>query len=209
MIAPSRALRWQPATVVAVRDETSSARTLRLRPARLLAHVPGQHYQVELAGVVRAYWVASAPERSGEIELTVERLDGGPARRLYDAGPGEELPVRGPIGEHFAWHGSRNALLVGTGSGIVPLTAMLRTARRAGTAERIRLVVAAHPGAELYYAAELPGPQTTVVDPQQLALPVRAGEQVFVSGSRAFCDAVAGRLVAAGALADDIATAHW
>ena len=45
---------------------------------------------------------------------------------------GDELEVRGPIGGWFVWRADTPALLIGGGSGIVPLMAMLRLARRQG-----------------------------------------------------------------------------
>ena len=45
---------------------------------------------------------------------------------------GDELEVRGPIGGWFVWDGDAPALLVGGGSGLVPLMAMLRLARDDG-----------------------------------------------------------------------------
>ena len=79
----------------------------------------------------RSYSVASAPDGSNEIELTVERLeDGEVSSFLHDVVEiGDELEVRGPIGGWFVWDGDTPALLVGGGSGIVPLMAMLRLAR--------------------------------------------------------------------------------
>ena len=82
--------------------------------------------------------------------------------------PGDELEVRGPIGGFFVWDGERPALLVGGGSGVVPLMAMLRQARRAGRAELVRLVVSVRSPEDLYYADELPGPETTVVYTRQV-----------------------------------------
>ena len=42
--------------------------------------------------------------------------------------------MRGPIGGFFVWKGDTPALLLGGGSGVVPLMAMLRLARRTGRA---------------------------------------------------------------------------
>jgi ferredoxin-NADP reductase len=61
------------------------------------------------------------------------------------------------------WRGDTPALLVGGGSGVVPLMAMLRLARRTGRSDLVRLVVSARSPADLYYAGELPGPETTVI----------------------------------------------
>jgi ferredoxin-NADP reductase len=71
--------------------------------------------------------------------------------------------VRGPIGGWFVWDADAPALLLGGGSGVVPLMAMLRLARATGTTDLLRLVVSARTPTELYYAAELPGPECTVL----------------------------------------------
>ncbi|WP_300008860.1 FAD-binding oxidoreductase [Pseudonocardia sp.] len=204
-------LRWQTARVLAVRDETPRARTLRLALPAPRRHAAGQHYVVRLTApdgytASRSYSVATAPDDTGEIELTVEALeDGEVSGYLHEVvEPGDELEVRGPIGGFFAWTGDTPALLVGGGSGVVPLMSMLRQARREGAADLLRVVVSARSPADLYYAAELPGPQTTLVHTRvspgprpagrlttaDLAPLVRGGEDVFVCGSPGFCDTV-------------------
>src|SRR5689334_2123726 len=71
---------WQTATVIGLRDETARARTFRLALARPHPHMAGQHYVVRLTApdgyrAQRSYSVASPPDDSGEIELTVEQLE--------------------------------------------------------------------------------------------------------------------------------------
>ena len=152
--------------MVEVRDETPGAKTFRLALARPQRHLAGQHYVVRLTApdgytASRSYSVASAPDDSGEIELTVERLpDGEVSGYLHDVvEPGDELEVRGPIGGWFVWRGDGPALLVGGGSGLVPLMAMLRLARREGRSDLVRLVVSVRRPADLYYATEIAGPR--------------------------------------------------
>ena len=70
--------------------------------------------------------------------------------------PGDELEVRGPIGGWFVWAGDTPALLIGGGSGVVPLMAMLRLARQQHTPELIHLLVSVRRPEDLYYADELP-----------------------------------------------------
>jgi len=95
---------WQTATVVGLHDETPRARTYRLRLREPERHRAGQHYVVRLTApdgytASRSYSVASAPDDTGEIELTVERLvDGEVSEFVHDVVvPGDELEVRGPI----------------------------------------------------------------------------------------------------------------
>jgi ferredoxin-NADP reductase len=161
---------WQTARVIAVRDETATARTFRLALPGPSTHRAGQHFVLRLTApdgytASRSYSVASAPDGTAEIELTVERFeDGEVSSFLHDVVVvGDELEVRGPIGGWFVWDADGPALLVGGGSGVVPLMAMLRSARRQGRSDLVRLVVSARSPDALYYRDELPGPESAVV----------------------------------------------
>jgi ferredoxin-NADP reductase len=217
---------WQAATVVSIHDETPSARTFRLRLERPVDHLPGQHYVVRLTAedgytASRSYSVASAPDGSGEVELTVELLpDGEVSPFLHDVvEPGDVLEVRGPLGRWFTWDVASPALLVGGGSGVVPLMAMLRAARAAGRPDLARLVVSVRTPADLYYAPEMIGPEVTVVhtrvapggDPRPAGRltaadigPVAPGTTVYLCGSGGFVEHASTLLLAAGVDAADI-----
>ena len=161
---------WRDATVINIEPETARAKTFRLALAEPSRHLAGQHYVVRLTApdgytASRSYSVASPPDTSNEIELTVERLDDGEVSTfLHDeVVVGDELEVRGPIGGWFVWDGLSPALLIGGGSGVVPLMAMLRLARREQRSDLVRAVVSVRTHDDLYYADELPGPETTLV----------------------------------------------
>jgi ferredoxin-NADP reductase len=218
---------WQEAEVVAIRDETPRAKTFRLRLSHPSAHAAGQHYVVRLTApdgytASRSYSVASAPDAAPEIELTVERLDGGEVSTfLHDElVRGDRLDVRGPIGGWFVWHGDGPVLLVGGGSGVVPLMAMLRFARRTGRSDLVRLVVSVRSPHDLYYAEELPGPESLVLytrtaPPEagrragrltlaDLPSPLLPAVTAYVCGSSGFADAASRLLVEAGVPVDRI-----
>ena len=156
--------------VLQITDETARAKTIRLALARPSTHRPGQHYVVRLRApdgytASRSYSVASAPVTTGEVELTVERFDDGEVSTfLHDVlEVGDELEVRGPIGGWFVWEGETPALLVGGGSGIVPLMAMVRFARATDRRALVRLLVSARSPADVYYRDELAGPEVAIV----------------------------------------------
>ncbi len=217
---------WQAATVVSVRPETPTARTIRLALASPVPHLPGQHYVVRLTAedgytASRSYSVASAPDDSGEIELTVELLpDGEVSPFLHEVlEPGDVLEVRGPLGRWFTWDGSSPALLVAGGSGVVPLMAMLRTARAAGREGLVRLVVSVRSPDDLYYAPEMTGPEVTVVHTRTAAPgdarpagrltaddlgPVAAGTTVYLCGSGGFVEHASALLLDLGVEAADV-----
>jgi len=172
-------LEWQIARVSAVVAETATVKTLTLVLPHWTPHRAGQHYDVRLVApdgyqAQRSYSIASAPERTGVVELTVERLEEGEVSTyLTDVlVAGDEVEVRGPIGGYFVWDVSMGGplLLVAGGSGVVPLMAMLRhrTAAEARTPARLLYSVAgpanviyreelhaleaAHTGVEVVYA---------------------------------------------------------
>jgi ferredoxin-NADP reductase len=157
--------------------------------------------------------VASAPDGTDNIEITVERLeDGEVSTFLHEVVEvGDELEVRGPIGGWFVWDGTTPATLVGGGSGVVPLMAMLRLARRNGSEYPLRLVVSVRSPDELLYAGELPGPETTVVYTRRTppGWPRPAGRLTladlpppaplaYVCGSSGFADAATALLLESG-----------
>jgi ferredoxin-NADP reductase len=218
---------WQDATVVNIEPETARAKTFRLALAEPSHHLAGQHYVVRLTApdgytASRSYSVASPPSTSNEIELTVERLDDGEVSPfLHDeVVVGDELEIRGPIGGWFVWDGASPALLIGGGSGVVPLMAMLRLARREQRSDLVRAVVSVRTHDDLYYADELPGPETTVVytraAPPGFSRPparlmssdippiAEPGTTAYVCGSPAFADAASDLLVERGVPTEQI-----
>jgi len=226
-VPPPRPGRWQTATLVEVRPETATAKTFRLALPEPSPHLAGQHYVVRLTApdgytASRSYSVASPPDGSAEIELTVERLpDGEVSSFLHDvAAPGDSLEIRGPIGGWFVWRGDTPALLIGGGSGVVPLMAMLRLARGMGRPDLVRLIVSARSQAELYYAGELPGPETAIVYTRQtppgwtrppgrlnrddLAGSMGKDSVAYVCGSAGFADTATDLLIDAGFPTPDI-----
>src|SRR2546428_979726 len=118
-----RTLEWQIATVSRVKPETAEVKTLTLALPDWTAHRPGQHYDVRLTAedgyaAQRSYSVASEPERTGEIDITVERIpDGEVSPFLLDTVVvGDRFEVRGPIGGDFLWGGAGDCpLLLGAG----------------------------------------------------------------------------------------------
>ena len=126
-------LSWQLATVVELVDEAARAKSIVLDPPDWPGHRAGQHVDVRLTAedgyrAQRSYSIASAP--GDRLAITVERLeDGEVSPYLVEvAREGDEFEVRGPIGGYFVWEDDgRPVLLVGGGSGVVPLMSMIRS----------------------------------------------------------------------------------
>ena len=161
MAAP---LAWQLATVAAVRDETPTVRSFTLALPDWPGHRPGQHVDLRLTAedgysVERSYSIASEPERGGELDITVERIEGGEVSPFLHeiVIPGDRLEVRGPIGGYFVWDAPLGGplFLVAGGSGVVPLMAMARHRATAAPAVPARLLFSSRGYDEIIYRAEL------------------------------------------------------
>jgi ferredoxin-NADP reductase len=127
-------------------------------------HRPGQHYDVRLTApdgyrAQRSYSIGSEPERMGEIDLTVERVEAGEVSTyMHDVlVEGDLVEVRGPIGGYFVWEAALGGplLLVAGGSGVVPLMSMLRHRRAAGSSVPTHLLYSSRTPEDVIYAEEL------------------------------------------------------
>jgi ferredoxin-NADP reductase len=155
---------WRVGTIVALHDETPTARTLTVELPDWPGHLAGQHVDVRLTAAdgysaVRSYSIASAPNAKAQIEFTVERLPAGEVSPYLTQiiEPGDSLEVRGPIGGWFVWHPEQTepVQLIAGGSGIVPLMAMIRSRMAAGKESQFRLLYSVREPEAVFYKKEL------------------------------------------------------
>ena len=145
--------------------ETARVSSLLLDLPGWAGHRAGQHVDVRLTAedgyqAERSYSIASAPE-DDHVVLSVERLDDGEVSPylVEVLRPGDELELRGPIGGYFVWEESFGGplVLIGGGSGIVPLRSILRHWVAGSRATPVRLVYSSRSWSELIYRDELAG----------------------------------------------------
>lgn len=161
-IVPAPRLKWMLATVREVIDETPRVRTLVLDVPDWPGHKAGQHVDVRLTAedgyqAQRSYSIASAP---GEpLMLTVEMLPDGEVSSYLagEARIGDTFELRGPIGGYFVWSETLEGplFLVGGGSGIVPLMAMLRRRAAVKASQPARLLFSSRSLSDIIYRTEL------------------------------------------------------
>jgi ferredoxin-NADP reductase len=157
-------LSWRVGTVVALHDETATARTITLEIPKWPGHLAGQHVDVRLTAsdgysALRSYSIASAPNPERRVELTVERLPNGEVSPYLtqEVAVGDRLELRGPIGGWFVWRTKQTEpiQLVAGGSGVVPLMAMIRTRASAGSTASLRLLYSVREPGAVFYRDEL------------------------------------------------------
>lgn len=151
---------WRVGTVVALRDETATARTVALNVPNWPGHIAGQHVDVRLTAcdgysAVRSYSIASAPNPQGRIELSIVRLPDGEVSPYLtqEVVVGDRLELRGPIGGWFVWRPEQKELiqLIAGGAGIVPLMAIIRSRASVGSTAPFRLLYSAREPEQVLY----------------------------------------------------------
>lgn len=238
-------LHWQTATIARTLPRTPRIKSIFFRLAEPFEFRAGQHVDLRLTApdgyhAVRSYSIASAPGTSSEIELAIERLDDGEVSPyLHDvAAPGDEIELRGPLGGHFVWSPADGGplLLIGAGSGLVPLMSMIRHALVARTDVPILLVLSARTSDEVLYRDELFAlerqlPEFTLVLLLTREAPSRPGDygrridaaivaealgrlpaapkHVFICGSNPFVNASADGIISTGLAASLIRTERY
>ena len=242
--APAR-IEWQNATIVRVVEQTPSIRSFFLRLPMPFRQEAGQHVDVRLTApdgyvAMRSYSIASAPGSTDVIELAIERLPDGEVSPFFHdiAQPGDEIELRGPLGGHFIW--PRNAetplLLIGAGSGVVPLMAMIRARKIGAQGVPTALLLSARTWRDVLFRDELllvevvdsgfslaltltreaPTRRSDFgrrIDAAMVAevvgrLPGPPGE-VFICGSNEFVDVAAESVLATGVGASSIRTERY
>ncbi len=155
---------WQEAVIEAVTPLTARIKSFMLRPAHWHPFIAGQHLDIRLTApdgsqAQRSYSVASAPGVEGLYELAVELLDDGEVSPYFHevAQAGDAIEIRGPFGGYFNWSAADDGpvLLVGGGSGIVPLMSIARHRRTQRSSAPMALLYGARSRAETAFAAEL------------------------------------------------------
>ncbi|ESY69382.1 FAD-binding oxidoreductase [Mesorhizobium sp. M0051] len=236
---------WQTAGIVRIEKRTPRVTSFFFRPSRPFAYRAGQHVDVRLTApdgyqARRSYSIASAPETVGAIELAIEKLDDGEVSPFFHevAAIGDEIELRGPLGGHFVWPEDVGGplVLVGGGSGVVPLMSMARHRAARNSTVPVVLVFSARIWDEVIFRDELialddrrdgfdlvltltreaarrPADYVRRVDVAMMAqamarLPEPPG-LAFVCGSNAFVSVAAQALIDAGVAAGNIRTERY
>ena len=155
---------WQTCAIAEIIQQTPNIKSYFLRLSVPFAHIAGQHVDVRLTApggyvAMRSYSIVSSPSASNVIELAIERLPDGEVSPFFHdiAAVGDEIELRGPIGGHFLWpdRATGPVLLIGAGSGVVPLLAMLRQRRALAQTVPTALLLSSRTQRDVLFADEL------------------------------------------------------
>lgn len=237
-------MRWQQARIVRILERSRSVKSFFFELPEPFDFKAGQHVVLRLTApdgyrAQRSYSIASEPGIGAIIELAIERLDDGEVSPFFHdvALVGDEIELGGPIGGHFIWQATDGGpvLLVGAGSGVVPLVSIVRHRARLGDATPMALLFSARERDDVLFGAELeglaeqsrglhvaltltrdtppPGGYARRIDAAMLAevsgrLPA-VPRHAYVCGSNAFCETAVASALAAGIAAAAIRTERY
>jgi len=221
---------WHVGTVVSTNTESPSGRSIVFDVPGWTGNLAGQHVDVRLSApdgyqAVRSYSIASA-DSSQRVQLAVDKLPDGEVSPYLvdDLQVGDQVEFRGPLGGWFVWKPTQAepVQLIGGGSGIVPLMAMVRAHAASGSSARFRLLYSVRTADDAFFADELqalvgpafeldwlytretpsgwPRPAGRITRDDLTSLTIAAADNpaVFVCGPTGFVEAVATHLVALG-----------
>jgi len=226
---------WKVGTVVSTRTETPTGRSITIDVPGWPGNIAGQHVDVRLSApdgyqAVRSYSIASAGDDEW-LQLAVDRLpDGEVSPYLVDElQKGDQLELRGPLGGWFVWRPELDGVpqtgdvqLIGGGSGIVPLIAMIRAHAASESTARFRLLYSVRTPEDVFFADELaalagdqfeitwiytrqtpegwptPAGRVTLEALRAATFPAEGNPAVFVCGPTGFVESVATWLVELG-----------
>ncbi|HZD51267.1 MAG TPA: FAD-binding oxidoreductase [Silvibacterium sp.] len=160
----SASAEWQSAAVVAIETRTPRIKSFFLVPQTPFNFRAGQHVDLRLTAengytAMRSYSIGSSPADNRLVELSIERLaDGEVSPFFHDVvAVGDDVELRGPLGGHFTWGPLDGGplLLIGGGSGLVPLMSMIRHQQSAAPTIPIVLLLSARTWDDVLYRDEL------------------------------------------------------
>ena len=160
LVHPMLVRREARAQITAVEHQTTDTVTLTLRPSSAWRGFRAGQYvrvSVDIDGVrrTRCYSPAGSQHRAGQLELTI-KAQGLVSRHLQQALPGRVVGLSQAEGS-FTLPDPRpeRLVLIGGGSGITPLMAMLCTLADEGHRGEVAFLYYARSPADLLYADEL------------------------------------------------------
>ncbi|KTD20257.1 xylene monooxygenase [Legionella israelensis] len=149
------------AQIIDIKSLNYNVMQVRFHVDNLEHWIPGQYLSlINPEGTIRSYSIANIPNQEGFIELHVKIYpDGSMGQWLVNkVTKNTEVKLRGPFGRCFYYNPEQlifNMLLAGTGTGLAPLIAIIKSAMKQNHQGTITLVHGGLSDEDIYYQEEL------------------------------------------------------
>jgi dihydroorotate dehydrogenase electron transfer subunit len=138
--------------IIDVLDEASSAKSLSFRDKVAATATPGQFGMIWAPGTDEVPMSLLPRGKDDIVTITVKKRGDG-TRALLRKKKGDLIGVRGPYGRGFTYADAKNVLMIGGGTGAIPLLALTRVL--APTRVRCSFILGAHTQRELLFQNEI------------------------------------------------------
>jgi ferredoxin-NADP reductase len=156
---------WRVGTVTHIRNEAPGLRSYTFAFDTPVRHEPGQHYEIRLTApdgyqAARLYSAAMPANGSGNhLQLTIALMPYGEISPYIfnHVHTGSQLEIRGPLGKYFTWpeDDRHPILLIGGGTGVVPLRAIRLAHQQCCSEAPIKLLYSVKAYHDMTYKYEL------------------------------------------------------
>lgn len=176
---------WIETTVVDIITETPTVKSFVFKFPHVVTHMAGQHYEIRLTAengyqAARLYSAGSNSNNDTFLKLTIAYMkDGEVSPYMHDfVQMGDTIEVRGPLGRFFVWNDEMidPVLLIGGGSGIVPMRVMLDEHSRTKSAAEMKLLYGTRSYEDIIYKNRLLGDNDAVITLSRNTLDTWKGE---------------------------------
>jgi len=143
---------WLVATVEKIIVESPMVKSYFFRMPHPVNHLAGQHYELRLTAengyqAARLYSAAAASNSDTLLQLSIMSVANGEVSPYIfkQLKVGDEVEIRGPFGKYFVWspEETQSVLLIGGGSGVVPMHAMLSAHEQSNSNAPMKLLYSA------------------------------------------------------------------
>ncbi|HHF7374949.1 FAD-binding oxidoreductase [Legionella bozemanae] len=161
VVAPDSAECEVSAKIIDLKLLNYNVMQIKLGVDNLQSWIPGQYLSlINPEGTIRSYSIANIPMQEGFIELHVKIYPGGSMGQWLMKGTTKytEVKLRGPFGRCFYHNPEQLAfdmLLAGTGTGLAPLIAIIKSALSQNHQGQLSLVHGGLTEEDIYYREEL------------------------------------------------------
>jgi ferredoxin-NADP reductase len=165
MTQTSKPTDWRIGTVTEIVHEAPGLRSYTFAFDSLVKHDAGQHYEIRLTAedgyqAARLYSAAMpANGTANTLELTIALMPHGEVSSyIFNyVKIGSQVEIRGPLGRYFIWKPEQKdpILLVGGGSGVIPLRCIRLERQHAASTVPMKLLYSARTYVDTAYKYEL------------------------------------------------------
>lgn len=169
---------WFAAAVKTVTVESPHVKTFTFTAPHPIHNLAGQHFELRLTAengyqAARLYSAATANNGTPSITLTIMDVPDGEVSPYltHNLAVGDQVELRGPFGKFFVWseNVTEPVLLIGGGSGVVPMHAFLSAHKETDSSQPMHLIYSARRYEDILYKDEfINNPRVTITLTQEV-----------------------------------------